>query len=83
MLAKQKFQIRNQTLARSEQVLDVLQSMQSGGTAFDVRERLIEITGDRHSIAPVKVCLQHLSNLGLVICDETATGNWWSVRQIE
>jgi len=83
MLAKPKFELRSQSLIRCQLVMQVLQSMVDGGTAFDVRERLIEVTGERHSIAPVKECLHHLANLDLVTCDVSANGHWWTARKFE
>lgn len=83
MLAKPKFEVRNKTLVRSQLVFEVLASMREGGSSFDVRERMIEVTGERHSILPVKECLAFLANIGAVECDNSSGGFWWSAKQTE
>ncbi len=70
--------VRNIAYQRAQQVLMVIRELRQGGTAFDVREKLIDMTGDRISVGPVKESLWHLEGLGLVLCEEIGTSRWWT-----
>lgn len=69
--------LRHGAYLRAHVVMRALASMRQGGTAADVRDAVIDLTGDRHSVDAVKLSLWHLSELEKVQIELVENSRWY------
>lgn len=69
--------LRHGAYLRAHVAMQALASMRSGGTASDVRDAVIELTGDRYSIDAIKLSLWHLSELKKVDIQQIENSRWY------
>lgn len=69
--------LRHQSYSRAHATMRALRGLRHGGTAADIRDAVIEETGDRYSIDAIKLSLWHLAELEKIKIEPTGNARWY------